>query len=91
MSNHRYIFKLELMGGLALIQKEITADFFETNTDAGNYIFKSNNDDYCSGLLGHYPICNTIIVSIDENPDYEEPERRVVDLNIPREFEGGHF
>lgn len=71
MSNYRFIFKLEIISGLALIPKEVECDYYEAKE--GTYIFHSRNKNYCEGILGRYPIINTIIHSINENPDYVDP------------------
>ena len=77
MSNYKHIFKLEIIGGLALIQKEVCCDTYCIKD--GTYLFECSNTDYCDGIIAQYPVVNTIIHSVDVNPDYIDPSS-----NIPR-------
>lgn len=72
-SKHRHIFKLEIICGLALIQKEVCCDTYSIKE--GTYLFVCDDTDYCDGIIAQYPIVNTIIHSVELNPDFEEPER----------------
>jgi len=71
MTKYKFIFKLEIITALALIQKEVYCDYY--GIDDGTYIFKCKDDEYCDGIIGRYPMNNTIIHSIDINPDYIGP------------------
>lgn len=68
MNKYKYILKLEIICGLALIQKEICCDTYQKM--GGTYYFRSFDESYCEGILAVYPIDSTIITSIEENPDY---------------------
>jgi len=73
MGNLRRIYHLEIIGGLALIQKEVEADYVR-KSDSAKYIFVENlNDNGRSSddkEIAYYPVVNTIIASVEENPDY---------------------
>jgi hypothetical protein len=80
VSNLKRIYRLEIIGGLALVQKEIEADYVKVKEDSTKYVFMENLDDNGSSrddkVLAYYPSVNTIIASIEDNPDYLPLNRR---------------
>jgi len=90
MGHLRYIYKLEIIGGLALIKKDVEADYMMGETD--KYVFKESLGDNVSTssdkILGFYPIHNTIVSSIEDNPDYVGANNR--DLPV-RHHNGDSF
>ncbi len=91
MGRLRYIYKLEIIGGLALIKKEVEADYITFQSD--KYIFKENmggnviaHDDK---VVAYYPVVNTIISSIEDNPDYVDIAERYPIEEVEEEREEG--
>ena len=83
MDKFPYIFKLEIIGGLALIQKEVACDYYVVEDET--YFFKARNTDYCDGIIARYPVVNTIIHSVDENDRYVDPEVEAIpEVRAPR-------
>lgn len=73
MKKYPYIFKLHIIGGLALVEKGVECDYYELKNET--YMFMSRDKNYCDGIIAQYPVVNTIIHSIDDNPDYEGAPR----------------
>jgi len=58
------------VGGLALIEVEVEADRLDISKDGGYYYFTIENRGYYDKIIAYYPIVNTIISSIEDNPNY---------------------
>lgn len=77
----RYIYKLEILCGLSLIQKDVFAD---TMTIRGNiYVFHLEDDIPVSRLdpyepIAYYPVNNTIITEVINNPDYIVTDNQIL-------------
>jgi len=75
LREHKYIFKLQITGGLALINVEVYADYFEVNKESQMLEFREHIK-FDSNTMGWYPIGCTIISERIKNPDYIIPNKR---------------
>jgi hypothetical protein len=66
---HKYIYKLQIVGGLALIPIEITADNHHIGEKTGVIYFKESIP-FSDKCIAWYPTVNTIISERIDNPDY---------------------
>lgn len=67
---HRYIYKLNITGGLALIPLEITADDHFIGKQAAMIYFHEEDRKGDTSVIRWFPINNTIIMERIDNPDY---------------------
>lgn len=77
----RFIFKLEILCGLSVIQKEVFADIMQINGIA--YVFSVENEPPLNryepyDAISFYPINNTIVVEKIDNPDYVKPDDSIL-------------
>jgi len=73
---HKYIYKIQIVGGLALIPIEITADDHHIGEKTGIIYFK-RDIPYSSEYIAWYPTSCTIITERIGNPDYIKQTDRV--------------
>lgn len=68
---HEYIYKLNIIGGMALIPLELTADdLYVGDTEGILYFREKNRHNSGYTIIAWYPVNNTIIRERLENPDH---------------------
>ena len=77
LNYHKYIYRLNIITGMALIPLEITADDHHIGENTGIIYFKGYRLGYSdSETIAWFPSVNTIIRERVDNPDYKSRRDR---------------